>query len=99
MKAIQVSIDEELLHRLDADPEVQRDGRSAVLRRAVTAYLQERRAERIADAYRRGYGDSGGIRPEFDGWEEEGNGPRVEQGETWWASPRQPQQGGASDRD
>jgi metal-responsive CopG/Arc/MetJ family transcriptional regulator len=74
MKAIQVSIDEELLHRLDADPEVQRDGRSAVLRRAVTAYLQQRRAQQIADAYRRGYGKAGGICSEFDYWESETDG-------------------------
>jgi metal-responsive CopG/Arc/MetJ family transcriptional regulator len=75
MKAIQVSIDEELLRRLDADPDVQRDGRSAVLRRAVAAYLRERRAHRISDAYRRGYGESRGIGPEFDGWEEQGEWP------------------------
>ena len=75
MKAIQVSIDDELLRRLDADPDVQRDGRSAVLRRAVAAYLRERRDQRISDAYRRGYGDSRGIGPEFDGWEEQGAWP------------------------
>ncbi len=75
MKAVQVSIDEELLQRLDADPEVQRDGRSAVLRRAAEAYLQQRRAQRIADAYRRGYGQAAGIGEEFDGWEEEAQWP------------------------
>lgn len=75
MKAIQISIDEELLQRLDADPDVARDGRSAVLRRAVAAYLQRRDAQRIAAAYRRGYGDSQGIGPEFEGWEKEGQWP------------------------
>jgi metal-responsive CopG/Arc/MetJ family transcriptional regulator len=35
MKAIQVTFDERLLCQFDADDEVRRDGRSAVLRRAV----------------------------------------------------------------
>jgi metal-responsive CopG/Arc/MetJ family transcriptional regulator len=75
MKAIQVSIDEDLLRRLDADPDVQRDGRSAVLRRAVAAYLRERREQRISEAYRRGYAESGGIGAEFEGWEDQGAWP------------------------
>jgi metal-responsive CopG/Arc/MetJ family transcriptional regulator len=75
MKAIQVSIDEELLQRLDADPDVRRDGRSAVLRRAVSAYLKQRREQRIAEAYRQAYGEQRGIGPEFDGWEEQGQWP------------------------
>jgi len=75
MKAIQVSIDEELLQQLDTDPDVCRDGRSAVLRRAVSAYLRQRKAQRIADAYRQAYADRRGIRPEFEGWEEQGEWP------------------------
>jgi len=67
MKAIKVSI--------DADPDVQRDGRSAVMRRAVEAYLRARRERRIADAYREGYGDSRGIDPEFEGWDDQGRWP------------------------
>ena len=55
MKAIQVSIDEELLSALDADEEVRREGRSAVLRRAAAAYLCRKRAEEIARRYREGY--------------------------------------------
>ena len=40
MKAIQVMFDETLLKRLDADAEVRKVGRSAVLRRAA-AYLSQ----------------------------------------------------------
>ena len=55
MKAVQFTMDEELLRRMDRDPEVKADGRSAVVRRAVTEYLAKRRTRDIADAYRRGY--------------------------------------------
>jgi metal-responsive CopG/Arc/MetJ family transcriptional regulator len=75
MKAIQVSIDERLLAELDADPEVKRDGRSAVMRRAVTAYLHERRSLKIAEAYRRAYAPDGGLGAEYTGWEDQGQWP------------------------
>ena len=77
MKAIQISFDENLLKRLDADAEVRRDGRSAVLRRAALAYLRRKRTAQIADAYRRGYGESGGLGSEFEGWETEGEWPET----------------------
>jgi metal-responsive CopG/Arc/MetJ family transcriptional regulator len=64
MKAIQITMDESLLARLDADEEVRRLGRSAVLRRAVEEYLRRRRAAGIADAYRRAYREGGGAGPE-----------------------------------
>ncbi len=53
MKAIQVLFDEPLLRRLDADEEVRKLGRSAVLRRAATEYLRKRRAKRDAPKDRR----------------------------------------------
>ena len=74
MKRIQVLFDDGLLKRLDADAEVKKAGRSAVLRRAAAAYLRRRRAERIAEAYRRGYAD-GGLGREFEGWESQGSWP------------------------
>jgi metal-responsive CopG/Arc/MetJ family transcriptional regulator len=40
MKPVQIMLDEELLRRLDATPEVEREGRSAVVRRAVAEYLE-----------------------------------------------------------
>jgi len=75
MKAIQVSVDEDLLARLDADEEVRRDGRSAVLRRAAELYLRQRRSRAIASAYGRAYGQKPGLGPEFAGWEGEGSWP------------------------
>ena len=72
MKAIQITVDERWLARLDTDPEVRRAGRSAVFRRAVEAYLRERRRASIAEAYRRGYAAGSIVEEEFDGWPEEG---------------------------
>lgn len=72
MKAIQVTLDDDLLARLDRDEEVRRDGRSAVLRRAAELYLQKRRAGAIASAYRKAYGDGTGLDKEFEGWGTEG---------------------------
>ena len=71
MKAIQVMFDEGLLGRLDDDPEVRQQGRSAVLRRLAAAYLERRREKAIDDQYRKGYADGEGLGPEFEGWEEE----------------------------
>ncbi len=67
--------DERLLARLDADAEVQRDGRSAVLRRAAAEYLRKRRARKLKDAYEAAYGSGGGLGEEFGGWVAEGAWP------------------------
>lgn len=75
MKVIQVSVDEELLARLDADEEVRRDGRSAVLRRAADEYLRRRRKRAIAAQYAAGYKATSGLGREFSGWEDEGAWP------------------------
>lgn len=75
MKAIQVTLDQDLLERLDRDEEVRRDGRSAVLRRAADLYLRQRRRRAIADAYRSAYGGGQGTGGELDGWGEEGVWP------------------------
>jgi metal-responsive CopG/Arc/MetJ family transcriptional regulator len=54
-KAVQVSIDLDLLRRVDAQPETRERGRSAFVRSAIESYLraQERRAidETILRAY------------------------------------------------
>jgi metal-responsive CopG/Arc/MetJ family transcriptional regulator len=73
MKAIQVTFDERLLKELDADPEVKRDGRSLVMRRAVYDYLRRKRRRAIAEAYREAYGERGA--PELDGWASQGSWP------------------------
>jgi metal-responsive CopG/Arc/MetJ family transcriptional regulator len=74
MKAIQVTLDERLLARLDATEEARRDGRSAVLRRALAEYLSRRRQSEIAEAYSRAYGEGEEI-DELAGWESEGVWP------------------------
>jgi predicted transcriptional regulator len=73
MKPIQITVDDELLARLDKDPEVRERGRSAVVREAVAAYLAQRRGQAIADAYRQGY--AGGSAPDLAGWAAEGAWP------------------------
>lgn len=75
MKAIQITLDDALLARLDADEEVRREGRSAVLRRAADEYLRRRRRWAIAEQYARAYGASPGLGAEFKGWEDEGGWP------------------------
>ena len=75
MKAVQVMFEEELLERLDADREVQAEGRSAVLRRAAAAYLERRRRAEIAEQYRQAYGEGQGLGEEFEGWEKQGEWP------------------------
>ena len=75
MKAIQVSFDEDLLRELDATAEAKREGRSALMRRAVAEYLQRRRQQAIDDQYRKAYAGGGGLGDEFAGWEELGEWP------------------------
>jgi metal-responsive CopG/Arc/MetJ family transcriptional regulator len=62
LKAIQITMDESLLKALDAEEEVRRDGRSAVLRRVVADYLRRRAEQRIDAQYRRAYA-SGTVDP------------------------------------
>jgi metal-responsive CopG/Arc/MetJ family transcriptional regulator len=75
MKPVQVSFDEKLLEELDESEEVKRDGRSAVLRRAVKEYLERRRRRSITAQYRRAYGDGRGLGEEYEGWEDHGEWP------------------------
>ena len=75
MKPIQVLFDEKLLESLDADDEVQRRGRSAVLREAAAEYLRRRRHAAIAHRYEEAYGDGSGVDDELEGWSEEGIWP------------------------
>lgn len=75
MKAIQVSFDEELLRELDATEEAQRDGRSALMRRAVAEFLERRREATIAKQYRDAYEGKPTVDAEFSGWEDQGEWP------------------------
>ena len=74
MKSIQVTFDEKLLARLDANAEVRREGRSAVLRKAAAQYLARQRESEIAEAYARAYGEHP-VDVELEGWSEEGAWP------------------------
>ena len=75
MKAIQVTLDEDLLSRLDRDDEVRRDGRSAVLRRAADLYLRQRRRRVISEQYQAAYGGQSNTTDELKGWSDEGVWP------------------------
>ena len=55
MQAIQVSMDEDLLKRIDQEPEVQERGRSAFIRSAIQLYLKAKRRHEIDDEIRRAY--------------------------------------------
>lgn len=68
MKAIQITIDEDLLSELDGDPTVKTDGRSAVLRRAITEYLANARAAEISRSYSDGYAATKGWTKEESDW-------------------------------
>jgi len=75
MKAIQITLDEQLLARLDADSEVRLHGRSAVLRRAAEEYLRSGRKRAIESQYAQAYGAQPALGAEFAGWEGEGSWP------------------------
>ncbi len=53
---VQISLDRELLQRLDANPEVKARGRSAFIRDALRAYLRVRERARIDHQIRAAYG-------------------------------------------
>ena len=75
MKAIQITVDEDLLAELEAAEEVRKRGRSAVFRQAVREYLRRSRRAAIESQYRRAYGTKPGLGDEFEGWQDEGEWP------------------------
>ncbi len=75
MKAIQITVDEALLAQLDADEEVRRAGRSAVVRRLMADYLRRSKRVAVRDRYRAAYADGAGLETDFDGWEDQGQWP------------------------
>lgn len=68
-------MDPQLLEALDATEEVQRDGRSAVLRRAVAAYLRDIQRMQIRESYAQAYGAETDVSEELGGWSDEGTWP------------------------
>jgi metal-responsive CopG/Arc/MetJ family transcriptional regulator len=66
-KPVQISLDVELLRRIDAQPETRKRGRSAFIRSAVESYLHARERRRIDAAIATAYGaDADAILAEVD---------------------------------
>ena len=74
MKAIQVTVDEKLLRSLDSNTEAKREGRSAVIRRALAQYLARQQSAEFDAQIRRGYRRTP-VDTELEGWAEEGVWP------------------------
>jgi metal-responsive CopG/Arc/MetJ family transcriptional regulator len=55
VKAVQISIDAELLRRIDRDPEVRKRGRSAFVRSAVELYLAAKKRRDVDLAIAKAY--------------------------------------------
>lgn len=55
VKPVQISIDDELLRRIDRDPEAKRLGRSAFVRTALRTYLAAKERKNIDEQIRRAY--------------------------------------------
>ncbi len=55
-KAVQISLDAELLKRVDRDPEARKLGRSAFVRSAIDLYLRAKERRAVDDAIRHAYG-------------------------------------------
>jgi len=56
VKAVQISLDEDLLRRVDADAETRRRGRSAVVRSALLLYLDAKKRRAVDAEILRAYG-------------------------------------------
>jgi metal-responsive CopG/Arc/MetJ family transcriptional regulator len=55
-RAVKISLDAELLRRVDRDPEVRKLGRSAFVRSAIDLYLRAKERRADDEAIRRAYG-------------------------------------------
>ena len=59
-RSVQISIDEDLLRKLDGQPETKEHGRSAFIRSAVRLYLEVQQRRTRDRAYAQGYGGRAG---------------------------------------
>ena len=75
MKPVQVLFDDDLLAELDTDSDVQKHGRSKILRELVASYLKERRRTIVDSQYAAGYGGEAQVSDDLAGWDEEGEWP------------------------
>lgn len=65
-RPIQMSMDPQLLRRVDADPEAKRRGRSAFIRAAIESYLRLKEREAFDEQLRRAYqGKAAELEREF----------------------------------
>ena len=71
MKTIQITIDPELLNRIDKDEEAMKKGSSAFLRQAVRYYLEQKRLKSIFEKYRLGYTQGLAKSDDLSIWEDE----------------------------
>ncbi len=55
-RPVQISIDVDLLKRIDGDEETKRTGRSGVIRRALEYYLEAKRSRSLDVRLRQAYG-------------------------------------------
>ena len=55
-KPVQISLDRDLLERIDSDPEVREKGRSAFVRSAVQLYLQAKERHEVDAEIAKAYG-------------------------------------------
>jgi len=55
-RSVQISLEEDLLDRIDEHPDVRKRGRSAFIRRALEVYLMYEKNKNIDLSYARGYG-------------------------------------------
>ena len=77
MKTIQITIDPELLHKIDNDEESIKIGRSAFLRKAVRYYLEQKKLRSISEQYRSGYRRESEINDDLTSWEDEQVWPKT----------------------
>jgi metal-responsive CopG/Arc/MetJ family transcriptional regulator len=76
-KPVQVSIDVDLLRRIDSDPETREKGRSAFVRSAVSSYLEAKRRRDVDAAIRAAYaGAEGDMAAEVAGLMDAQSWPR-----------------------
>ena len=71
MKTILITIDPELLHRVDNDEESKRKGRSAFLRQAARYYLDHKRLKPISEKYHTSYTQVLAKDDDLSIWEDE----------------------------
>jgi len=77
MKAIQITIEPELLAKIDNDNETKKKGRSAFLRHAAQYYLRQKRLESISRQYSTGYARGVTKDSDLTSWEDEQVWPKI----------------------